>query len=123
MNEILHDYLYPVMLGSNTAAHACVRRMEKIYGIGSTVLTGKRALTLRFLPDVRVLYAPPTLSDDILMHMLFDLDVESGFRIPLLILCDNAYEEFFMRNRPEIEARFIVRRADTILGEQENAYS
>lgn len=123
MNEILHDYLYPVMLGSNTAAHACVRRMEKIYGIGSTVLTGKRALTLRFLPDVKVLYAPPTLSDNILMHMLFDLDEESGFRIPLLVLCDDAYEEFFMRNRMAIEARFIVRHANAILGSESNAHS
>ena len=121
MNEILHDYLYPVMLGSNTAAHACVRRMEKIYGIGSTVLTGKRALTLRFLPDVRVLYAPPTLADEILMHMLFDLDTESGFRIPLLVLCDSAYNAFFARNRSEIEARFIVRDANSILGENSRA--
>lgn len=119
MNEILHDYLYPVMLGSNTAAHACVRRMEKIYGIGSTVLTGKRALTLRFLPDVRVLYAPPTLHDDHLMRLLFDIDEESGFRIPLLVLCDAAYDDFYLRNRTEIETRFIVRRADAILGRGE----
>lgn len=116
MKEILRDCLYPVMLGSNTAAHACVRRMEKMYGVGSTVLTGKRALTLRFLPEVRVLYAPPTLSDHILLRVLRDLQIESGYRIPLLVMCDSAYHSFLCRNRSEIETCFIVRNADHLLG-------
>ena len=72
MREILSGCLFPIILGSNTDGHACVRRMEKQYGIGSTVLTGKRALTLRFLPDVRVVFAPPTLSDSILLALLRD---------------------------------------------------
>ncbi len=116
MNEILGDCLFPVILGSNTEGHACVRCMEKQYGVGSTVLTGKRALTLRFLPDVKLVFAPPTLSDDILLQLLRDLDGESGLRLPLLIECDGAYHSFIARNRAELEARFILRRAAQILG-------
>ena len=116
MREILSECLFPIILGSNTEGHACVRRMEKQYGIGSTVLTGKRALTLRFLPDVRLVFAPPTLSDSILLSLLRDLDGESGFRLPLLIECDGAYHDFITRNRGELEARFILRRAAEILG-------
>ena len=115
MKENFRDCLFPVLLGANTAAHACVRHMEKTYGVGSTVLTGKRALTLRFWPDVRVLYAPPTLSDDMLLYLLQDVNAECGYRIPLLVLCDNAYRSFLSRNLSEIEARFIVREADTLL--------
>ena len=115
MNEILSDCLFPIILGSNTEGHACVRRMEKQYGIGCTVLTGKRALTLRFLPDVRLLFAPPTLRDDILLQLLRDLDGESGLRLPLLITCDPAYLGFVERNRAELEARFILRQAMQIL--------
>lgn len=116
MNEILGNCLFPIILGSNTEGHACVRRMEKEYGVGSTVLTGKRALTLRFLPDVKLVFAPPTLADDILLALLRDLDDESGFRLPLLIECDGAYHNFIARNRTELEARFIVRRAAELLG-------
>lgn len=115
MKEILGDCLFPIILGSNTEAHTCVRRMEKQYGVGSTVLTGKRALTLRFLPDVRVVAAPPTLSDDILLAILRDLDDESGLRLPVLIECDGAYGGFVTRNRAELEAHFIVRRACDVL--------
>ena len=115
MREILSECLFPIILGSNTEGHACVRRIEKQYGIGSTVLTGKRALTLRFLPDVKIVHAPPSLSDSILLHILSDLDEESGFRIPLLVLCDAAYTDFLSRNRSEIEARFIVREAAALL--------
>lgn len=117
MNEILGDCLFPIILGSNTEGHACVRRMEKRYGVGSTVLTGKRALTLRFLPDVRLVFAPPTLSDEILLQLLRDLDGESGLRLPLLIECDGAYHSFIVRNRGELESRFILRDASQILGE------
>lgn len=116
MREILAGCLFPIILGSNTEGHACVRRMEKQYGIGSTVLTGKRALTLRFLPDVRLVFAPPTLSDNVLLSLLRDLDGESGLRLPLLIECDGAYHDFIARNRGELEARFIIRRAAEILG-------
>ena len=117
MREILGDCLFPIILGSNTAAHTCVRQMEKQYGVGSTVLTGKRALTLRFLPDVRVVSAPPTLSDDVLLAILFDLDAECGLRLPLLIECDGAYADFVARNRGTLEAHFIVRRAEEVLHE------
>ena len=115
MREILGDCLFPIILGSNTEAHTCVRRMEQRYGVGSTVLTGKRALTLRFLPDVRLVMAPPTLDDEVLLAILRDLDDESGLRLPLLIECDGAYDEFVTRNRTELEARFIVRQASDIL--------
>lgn len=116
MNDVLGDCLFPIILGSNTAGHACVRRMEQRYGVGSTVLTGKRALTLRFLPTVRVLFAPPTLGDEILLSILRELDDESGLRLPLLLACDEAYEGFVRRNRREIEAHFILRHATDVLG-------
>lgn len=117
MREALNDCLFPIILGANTAAHTCVRRMEKQYGVGSTVLTGKRALTLRFLPDVRVVSAPPSLSDEVLMAILLDLDAECGLRLPLLIECDNAYGDFVSRNRATLEAHFIVRHAQDVLRE------
>ena len=116
MNDVLGDCLFPIILGSNTAGHACVRKMEQRYGVGSTVLTGKRALTLRFLPTVRVLFAPPTLGDEILLSILRDLDDESGLRLPLLLACDEAYEGFVSRNRRELEAHFILRHAKDVLG-------
>ncbi|MBQ3063232.1 MAG: hypothetical protein IJC99_00305 [Clostridia bacterium] len=116
MNELLGDCLFPIILGSNTAGHACVRRMEQRYGVGSTVLTGKRALTLRFLPSVRVLFAPPTLHDEVLLSILRDLDGESGLRLPLLVACDAAYDGFLARNAQELEAHFILRRANDLLG-------
>ena len=115
--EILHDCLYPVMLGSNAACHACVRQMQKRYGIGSTVLTGKRALTLRFLPHLRLVDAAHTLSDELLMLILRDVEVSAGLRIPLLVLCDRAYADFVARNRSVLEARFILRDARELLGD------
>ena len=115
MNDVLGDCLFPIILGSNTAGHACVRRMEQRYGIGCTVLTGKRALTLRFLPSVRVVFAPPTLSDDILLSILRDLDGESGQRLPLLLTCDAAYDGFVARNHRVLEAHFILRHAEDLL--------
>ena len=119
MDELLRDCLFPVMLGSNTACHACVRRMEKYYGVGSTVLTGKRALTLRFLPFVTLVNAAPVLSDDVLLSLLSDIgDVGVG-RVPLLVLCDDAYRAFVARNRESLEARYILRDAETLLGEDE----
>ncbi len=117
MDELLRDCLFPVMLGSNTLCHACVRQLQKRYGAASTVLTGKRALTLRFLPSVRVIDAPPTLSDDLLREVLFDVGEESGFSLPLLVVCDERYDAFVARNRAEIEARFILRHAGQLLGE------
>ncbi len=115
MEEIWQDCLFPVMLGANTVCHACVRQFEKRLGLGSTVLTGKRALTLRFLPAVRLLYAPPVLSDDILLAMLSDLSEESGNRVPLLVICDNAYDDFVQRNQSALESRFILRRGEALL--------
>ncbi|MBE6555667.1 MAG: hypothetical protein E7663_05510 [Ruminococcaceae bacterium] len=115
MKELLRDCLYPVLLGSNTLCHACVRQFEKHYGVCSTVLTGKRALTLRFLPAVRLINAPPSLSDDILFSILCDLDDESGMRVPMLVLCDDAYHGFFERRRKELEPHFILRRAEMLL--------
>ena len=117
MEELLHDCLYPVMLGSNALCHACVREMEKQYGIGSTVLTGKRALTLRFLPTVTLVDAPATLSDELLLAILADVEGTGGARIPLLVLCDRQYEGFVLRNREGLEERFILRSAEDILGE------
>ena len=116
MNDVLGDCLFPIILGSNTEGHACVRRMEKHYGVGSTVLTGKRALTLRFLPSVRVVYAPPTFGDEMLLSILRELDDESGLRLPLLLACDRAYDGFVSRNQCELEAHFILRRAADVLG-------
>lgn len=118
MDALLHDCLYPVMLGANTPCHACVRYMQKRYDIGSTVLTGKRALTLRFLPSVRLVNAPPTLSDELLLNILQDVELAGGTRIPLLVLCDEAYADFVRRNRSVLEARFILRRAAELLGEE-----
>ena len=118
MDEVLHDCLYPVMLGSNVQCHALVRQMQNRYGIGSTVLTGKRAITLRFLPCVKLIGAAPTLSDELLLSVLRDVEIEGGTRIPLLILCDDAYAAFWERNSEQLGARFILRRAEEMLEER-----
>ncbi len=116
--DVLHDCLYPVMLGSNVQCHALVRQMQKQYGIGSTVLTGKRAITLRFLPSVRLINAAPALSDELLLSILHDVELEGGSRIPLLILCDEAYADFWARNSEQLGVRFILRRAEELLEER-----
>ena len=116
MEELLHEYLSPVLLGSNTSCHACVRLFEKRYGLKSTVLTGKRALTLRFLPAVKLVEAAPTLGDEILLSILHDHSDASYGRIPLLVLCDEAYASFLARNREVLEGQFILRRAADLLG-------
>ena len=117
MDELLHDCLFPVMLGSNALCHACVRQMQKQYCVGSTVLSGKRALTLRFLPTVTLVDAPPTLEDTLLLSILEDVERGGGARIPLLVLCDGAYADFVKRNRSELETHFILREAKELLGE------
>lgn len=122
MEELLHDCLYPVMLGSNALCHACVREIEKHYGVGSTVLTGKRALTLRFLPTVTLIDAPATLSDELLLAILQDVECAGGTRIPLLVLCDRRYEGFVARNREGLEERFVLRLAEDILGEYSHEF-
>lgn len=119
MDEVLHDCLYPVMLGSNARCHALVRQMQKQYRIGSTVLTGKWAITLRFLPSVKLIGAAPTLPDELLMGILHDVEIEGGARIPLLILCDKAYDAFWNRNKEQLGARFILRRAEELLQESD----
>ena len=116
INEILGDCLYPVILGSNTNGHACVRHICRQYGVPCTVLTGKRALTLRFLPDVNLIFAPSTLGDDVMLSVLASLCDASGFRLPLLVVCDEAYHGFLARNRVALEEKFIVREARDILG-------
>ena len=118
MDQVLHDCLYPVMLGSGMRCHALVRQMQKQYGIGSTVLTGKRAITLRFLPSVKLIAAAPTLADELLLDILRDVELEGGARIPLLVLCDEAYAAFWSRNSELLGARFILRRADELLEER-----
>ena len=115
MQELLREYLSPVLLGSNMACNACVRLFEKRYGLESTVLTGKRALTLRFLPAVTVVDAPPTLGDDILLAILRDHSDLGYGHIPLLVLCDGAYAPFFSRNKEVLEAHFVLRRAEELL--------
>ena len=117
MEDVLHDCLFPVMLGSNVQCHALVRQMQKQYGIGSTVLTGKRAITLRFLPSVKLIGAAPTLPDELLLSILRDVELEGGTRIPLLILCDRAYDAFWTRNRERLASHFILRRAEELLEE------
>ncbi|MBQ8356425.1 MAG: hypothetical protein IJX39_01295 [Clostridia bacterium] len=114
MDDLLRDCLFPVMLGSNTVCHAAVRQMQKRFGSDCTVLTGKRALTLRFLPGVRLIDAPPVLSDDILLTILQDVEAECELSIPLLVVCDRAYEAFVARNRLWLESRFILRNADEL---------
>lgn len=111
MDDLLRDCLFPVMLGSNTSCHAAVRRMQKRFGATCTVLTGKRALTLRFMPGVRLIDAAPTLSDDLLLTILRDVEEQCGLSIPLLVLCDKAYGAFVQRNRLWLEAHFILRDA------------
>ena len=115
MDEVLRDCLYPVMLGSGMRCHAMVRQIQKQYGIGSTVLTGKRAITLRMLPSVKLIAAAPTLSDELLLSILHDVMLEGGARIPLLVLCDNAYDAFWTRNQERLGAGFILRRAEELL--------
>ena len=117
IDELLHECLHPVMLGSNTLCHACVRQMQKQYRVQSTVLTGKLALTLRFLPCVKLVSAAHSLGDEILLSILQDVERECGARIPLLILCDEAYAPFWERNHAYLESRFILRRAGELLGE------
>ena len=114
MDDLLRDCLFPVMLGSNTVCHAAVRQMQKRFGSDCTVLTGKRALTLRFLPGVRLIDAPPVLSDDILLTSLQEVEAECELSIPLLVVCDRAYEAFVARNRLWLESRFILRNADEL---------
>lgn len=116
LRECLHDCLFPVLLGSNTQSHVCVRRFWQKYRVNSTVLTGKRALTLRFLPNVKLVNAPPRLDDDILLCMLYDAGEVGYGRIPLLVLCDEAYRAFVQRNRTDIERRFVFREAGELLG-------
>ncbi len=116
MDKIVRDSLYPVLLGSDTLCHACVRRLKKEYGLPITVLTGKRAMTLRFISGVLLYNAPPTFSDGILLSILSDLEENSGYRIPLLVLCDEAYRPFVTRNREVLEEKFILRDAKAILG-------
>ena len=114
MEELLQDCLCPVMLGSNTACHAAIRHMQKRFGVACTVLTGKRALTLRFLPGVRLINAPPALSDDILLAILQDVEQGCEQAIPLLVICDGAYDAFVARNLFWLESHFILRHAREI---------
>ena len=118
MTEVLRDCLYPVMLGAGVRCHALVRQMQKQYGIGSTVLTGKRAITLRILPCVKLICAAPTLADELLLAILRDVELEGGARIPLLVLCDDAYADFWTRNSERLGERFILRRAEELLEER-----
>ena len=116
MDELLQDVLYPVMLGANTACHAAVRQLQKRFGTDCVVLTGKRALTLRFMPGVRLIDAPATLTDDLLLQILADLETDIRYAVPLLILCDNAYEAFWQRNRSVLETHYVLRRVTDIQG-------
>ena len=109
MDQMLRDCLFPVLLGSNTLCHSTVRQMQKRFGADCTVLTGKRALTLRFVPGVRLIEAAPTLPDGALLSVLRDVEGESRFSIPLLVICDRAYAAFVERNRPWLASRFIIR--------------
>ena len=118
MDKYLHDCLYPVMLGADAQCHACVRRMQKRYGVASTVICKKRTLTLRVLPAVTVIEAPPTLSDELLLTVLEDVALAGGARIPRLVLCDAAYAPCVERNRAALETRFILRRAAELSGEE-----
>lgn len=111
MDDLLQGCLMPVMLGSNTQCHAAVRQLQKRFDASCTVLTGKRALTLRFMPGVRLVDAPPTLSDDIILTILQDLESESTMAIPLLVICDKAYDPFVARNILWLESHFVLRHA------------
>ncbi|MBE6701996.1 MAG: hypothetical protein E7585_01095 [Ruminococcaceae bacterium] len=111
MEELLQEVLYPVLLGSNTACHATVRQLQKRFGVDCTVLTGKRTLTLRFMPGVRLIDAPATLTDDMLLQILTDVEADIQCAIPFLILCDPSYDGFVERNRTALEAHFVLRRA------------
>lgn len=115
LHECLHDCLFPVLLGSNTQSHVFVRRFWQQYQVSSTVLTGKRALTLRFLPNVKLVNAPPRLDDDVLLCILYDAGEVGYGRIPLLVLCDEAYRAFVQRNLVDIERRFVFREARELL--------
>lgn len=120
LRESLHDCLFPVLLGSGTLCHTYVRHFWQQYRINSTVLTGKRALTLRFLPNVKLVNAPSGLDDEILLCILYDAGEVGYGRIPLLVLCDEAYRGFVERNRTEIERHFVFREAKKLLsGESE----
>ena len=111
MDDLLQGCLLPVMLGSNTQCHAAVRRLQKRFDVECTVLTGKRALTLRFIPRVRLIDAPPTLSDDIMLTILQDIQAQSTVEIPLLVICDKAYDPFVSRNILWLESHFVLRYA------------
>lgn len=111
----MQDCLCPVMLGSNTVCHAAVRHFQKRFGAECTVLTGKRALTLRFFPGVRLVNAPPALADDILLAILQDVEQTCEYAIPLLVICDAAYDAFVARNLLWLESHFILRHAGEIL--------
>ena len=111
MEDLLQGCLLPVMLGSNTQCHAAVRRLQKRFDVECTVLTGKRALTLRFIPRVRLIDAPPTLSDDIMLTILQDIQAQSTVEIPLLVICDKAYAPFVSRNILWLESHFVLRYA------------
>lgn len=117
MEELLRDCLFPVLLGSNTACHACVRQFRKRYDTDITVLTDKRALTLRYLPYIHLLEAGPSLADELLLSVLYDLGEQAGLCLPLLVLCDTRYDGFVARHQGELEARFILRRASELLPE------
>jgi predicted ATP-grasp superfamily ATP-dependent carboligase len=119
VENLLRDCLYPVLLGSNTLCHACVRQIQRRYGADVTVLTDKRALTLRFLPTVTLVDAGPALSDEVLLALLSDIGEQSGLCLPLLVLCDHRYNGFVERSRRELEARFILREAGDLLGRGE----
>ena len=116
MEDLLQEVLYPVLLGSNTLCHATVRQFQKRLGVDCTVLTGKRALTLRFMPGVHLVDASPHLPDDLLLAILSDLEADCRYAVPLLVLCDPSYEGFVARNRSALETRFIIRNARELSG-------
>ena len=47
--------------------------------------------------------------------MLYDAGEVGYGRIPLLVLCDEAYRAFVQRNRTDIERRFVFREARELL--------
>ena len=79
---------------------------------------GQARTDLAFLPSVKIVEAPPTLSDELLCTVLLDISDACGYSLPLLIVCDERYDSFVTRNKRDLESHFILRHAKDLLGEK-----
>ena len=113
VRDVVFSAVRPLILGDGRSAREVAWRFFASYSVRSTVMDKKCSLGSLFCPFLSFRRLPPTDSDEFILMSLERFAEKNSDMTVILIPTGDFYRGFTERNLSSLEARFIIRSADT----------